>query len=75
MSMEGTPFQGPQAIIEKLTSLPIGRMERAIDTLDVQVSGQGLLLIFVTGRLIVHFFDFRLTMKHKLKDLATCFRF
>ena len=53
MTVEGATSQGPNAIIEKLSSLPIGNMERAIDTVDVQISGQNTLLIFVTGRLSV----------------------
>jgi hypothetical protein len=56
LTMEGNACQGPQAICEKLSSLPELNRENptAIDTLDAQPSNaQGGLLIFVTGRLQV----------------------
>jgi hypothetical protein len=45
--------QGAANIVNKLSNLPIGKMERAVDTFDVQICGQGQLLVFITGRLIV----------------------
>ena len=56
LTMEGTPCQGTQAIVEKLSGLPplSHSAPPAIDTLDAQPSNpQGGLLIFVTGRLQV----------------------
>jgi hypothetical protein len=58
LTFEGQKFVGPEAITEKLVSLPVFKLEPQIDTMDVQISNPtvGSLLIFITGRLIVSFF-------------------
>ncbi len=55
LTFEGQPLLGPQAICEKLTSLPPFKGEPQIDTMDVQTSNPvaGSILICITGRLVV----------------------
>ncbi|GMH43513.1 hypothetical protein BSKO_11435 [Bryopsis sp. KO-2023] len=53
LTFEGKHFVGTQAIMEKLTSLPFARCAHQLDTLDVQRSPTGGLLVFTTGALKV----------------------
>jgi len=55
LTFEGTAIQGSTAIIEKLTSLPFGRVVHKVSTLDAQPSSQSIasLIVSVTGLLVV----------------------
>ncbi len=53
LTFEGQKFQGAQNIIQKLTTLPFQKVAVARDTVDVQPSISGGILIFVTGKLMV----------------------
>ncbi|KAM0682191.1 hypothetical protein MDAP_002420 [Mitosporidium daphniae] len=52
LSFEGDLCQGQSAISERLQGLPLTTLQRQVDTMDVQPSGNTL-LICVTGRLFV----------------------
>ena len=49
LSYEGQGFQGVKDIINKLRNLPIESIRHDTKTLDVQPSGCGGLMLFVTG--------------------------
>ncbi|XP_065915525.1 nuclear transport factor 2-like [Dysidea avara] len=51
LSFEGTKFQGPQAIGEKLKGLPFTVVQHAVSTIDAQINPAGLLLVHVVGQL------------------------
>jgi hypothetical protein len=55
LSFEGQPFQGGQAIVEKLASLPFQKVQHKVSTVDVQPSSTAntSILVFVTGQLLV----------------------
>jgi hypothetical protein len=53
LTFEGTKFQGQQAIVNKLTTMPFHSVAVARDTVDIQPSISGGILIFVTGKLMV----------------------
>ena len=53
MTFEGQKFQGQQAIIQKLTNMPFQNVAVAKDTIDVQPSISGGILVFITGKLMV----------------------
>lgn len=53
MTFEGQKFQGQQAIIGKFTTLPFQKVAVSKDTIDVQPSISGGILVFVTGKLMV----------------------
>lgn len=54
LTFEGAPVQGTEAIINKLTSLPITSVVPVLDTLDAQPSSsEGGVLVCVTGRMQV----------------------
>ncbi|KAH9961065.1 hypothetical protein BC827DRAFT_1260578 [Russula dissimulans] len=55
LTFEGNPTQGANAIIEKLTSLPFGKVLHKVTTLDAQPSSQSIasLIVNVTGLLVV----------------------
>lgn len=48
---EGQAFRGPQAIAEKLTSLPFSTIQHSITTKDCAVTVNNDLLIMVLGQL------------------------
>ena len=55
LTFEGVPIQGTEAIVAKLTSLPISQVQPTIDTLDAQPaspSGSSV-LVCVTGRMTI----------------------
>ncbi|KAG9302672.1 hypothetical protein G9A89_007376 [Geosiphon pyriformis] len=52
LTFEGHAFQGAHSIIEKLLSLPFGKVQHAITTTDVQLNGSSLLVV-VTGELLI----------------------
>eukprot|EP01124_Arcella_intermedia_P017948 TRINITY_DN24929_c0_g1_i1.p1 TRINITY_DN24929_c0_g1~~TRINITY_DN24929_c0_g1_i1.p1 ORF type:complete len:125 (+),score=12.53 TRINITY_DN24929_c0_g1_i1:78-452(+) len=52
MTFEGDKKQGTTAIMEKINSLPFGKVQHKIDTFDVQPSAGNGVLMFVTGQLI-----------------------
>merc|ERR1712013_566370 len=54
LSYEGQGFQGVKAIINKLRALPIESIAYDIKTLDVQPSGCGGLMLFVTGDVMLN---------------------
>mmetsp|Transcript_25334 Transcript_25334/g.55036 ORF Transcript_25334/g.55036 Transcript_25334/m.55036 type:complete len:124 (+) Transcript_25334:78-449(+) len=49
LTFEGQKFQGAQAILGKLTTLPFGACKVIISTKDCQPSVSGGILVFVTG--------------------------
>eukprot|EP01084_Bolivina_argentea_P165604 287676_1 len=51
LSFEGQGFQGTKNIMNKLRNLPIKSIEHDTKTLDVQPSGCGGLMLFITGDL------------------------
>lgn len=54
LTFEGEQFQGPVSIVQKLSGLPLFKVEPQIDTLDAQPSAvAGAIIIFITGRLII----------------------
>ncbi len=53
LSFEGQKFQGPQAIIGKLASMPFGMCKVAISSKDFQPSVSGGIMVFVTGNIAV----------------------
>ncbi|ESK94268.1 nuclear transport factor 2 [Moniliophthora roreri MCA 2997] len=55
LSWEGTPIQGVQAIVEKLTTLPFEKVQHKVLTRDAQPSSPSVasLICSVTGLLIV----------------------
>jgi len=55
LTFEGSPIQGVNAIIEKLTGLPFSKVEHKVTTLDAQPSSQTVasLIVNVTGLLVV----------------------
>ncbi|OCK82211.1 putative nuclear transport factor NTF-2 [Lepidopterella palustris CBS 459.81] len=54
LSFEAQAFQGAQAIIEKIQSLPFQKVAHRVDTLDSQPSSEtGAILVLVTGALLV----------------------
>lgn len=53
LTFEGNKFQGQQAIIQKLTTMPFSNVAVQRDTIDIQPSISGGILIFVTGKLMV----------------------
>ncbi|EFN55326.1 hypothetical protein CHLNCDRAFT_134320 [Chlorella variabilis] len=52
LTFEGQKFQGTQAILGKLTSLPFQQCKHHITSLDAQPSLSGGVLVFVTGQLL-----------------------
>ncbi|PNW80399.1 hypothetical protein CHLRE_07g316000v5 [Chlamydomonas reinhardtii] len=52
LTFEGNKFQGQQAIIQKLTTMPFSNVAVQRDTIDIQPSISGGILIFVTGKLM-----------------------
>ncbi|KAG2484923.1 hypothetical protein HYH03_016309 [Edaphochlamys debaryana] len=52
LTFEGAKFQGQQAIIGKLTTMPFQNVAVQRDTVDIQPSISGGILIFVTGKLM-----------------------
>ncbi|PNH01021.1 Nuclear transport factor 2 [Tetrabaena socialis] len=52
LTFEGNKIQGQQAIIQKLTNMPFQNVAVQRDTVDVQPSISGGILIFVTGKLM-----------------------
>ncbi|KAI7839551.1 hypothetical protein COHA_006678 [Chlorella ohadii] len=52
LTFEGQKFQGTQAIMGKLTSLPFQACKHHISSLDAQPSLSGGVLVFVTGQLL-----------------------
>ncbi|PSC70930.1 Nuclear transport factor 2 [Micractinium conductrix] len=52
LTFEGQKFQGTQAILQKLTSLPFQQCKHHISSLDAQPSLSGGVLVFVTGQLL-----------------------
>lgn len=54
LTFENAQMQGAKAIIEKLTSLPFGKLQHKITTLDAQpASPNGDVIVMVTGQLLV----------------------
>ncbi len=55
LTFENTQFQGQNAIIEKLTSLPFQRVQHRITTVDAQPANPqvGSILVMITGQLLV----------------------
>ncbi|KAJ2557538.1 Nuclear transport factor 2 [Coemansia sp. RSA 1933] len=55
MTWEGSPYQGAESILEKITSLPFQRVAHKITTIDVQPSLPNVksAVIVVTGQLLV----------------------
>ncbi|KAI8895409.1 hypothetical protein BC833DRAFT_660127 [Globomyces pollinis-pini] len=55
LTFEGQSFQGSNAIVEKLVSLPFQKVQHQVVTVDAQPSNpqQGPVLVSVTGRLLV----------------------
>ncbi|CAD6891802.1 unnamed protein product [Tilletia controversa] len=55
LTFEGQPFQGNDAIVEKLASLPFQKVVHQVGTRDVQPTGadQSSLFVLVTGALVV----------------------
>ncbi|KAJ2381242.1 Nuclear transport factor 2 [Coemansia sp. RSA 2559] len=55
MTWEGSPYQGAESIVEKITSLPFQRVAHKITTIDVQPSLPNVksAVIVVTGQLLV----------------------
>ncbi|TEB36160.1 nuclear transport factor 2 [Coprinellus micaceus] len=53
LTFEGQPFQGTQAIIEKLTSLSFQKVAHQVSSMDVQPSSDGKILVHVCGFLQV----------------------
>ncbi|EFJ44675.1 hypothetical protein VOLCADRAFT_76233 [Volvox carteri f. nagariensis] len=52
LTFEGAKFQGQQNIINKLTTMPFQKVAVQRDTVDIQPSISGGILIFVTGKLM-----------------------
>ncbi|CAD7696083.1 unnamed protein product [Ostreobium quekettii] len=52
MTFEGAKCQGQDQIVQKLTSLPFAQVKHQRDSLDVQPSPGGGILVFVTGKLM-----------------------
>jgi len=55
LTFEGSQFQGAEAIVEKLVSLPFQKVQHKVTTLDAQPSSTTVssLLVSVTGLLLV----------------------
>jgi len=55
LTFEGSPIQGSNAIIEKLTNLPFAKVVHKVTTFDAQPSSpsSASLLVLVTGLLLV----------------------
>lgn len=53
LTFEGQKFQGPQAIVGKLSQLPFNQCKINADTMDFQPSVSGGVMVFVTGKIIV----------------------
>jgi hypothetical protein len=53
LTFEGQKFQGPQAIVGKLSQLPFNQCKISADTMDFQPSVSGGVMVFVTGKIIV----------------------
>ncbi|KAJ1662208.1 Nuclear transport factor 2 [Coemansia sp. RSA 1813] len=55
MTWEGSPYQGAENIMEKISSLPFQRVAHKITTIDVQPSLPNVksVVIVVTGQLLV----------------------
>ncbi|KAJ1799778.1 Nuclear transport factor 2 [Coemansia sp. RSA 2399] len=55
MTWEGSPYQGAESIVEKITSLPFQRVAHKTTTVDVQPSLPNVksAVIVVTGQLLV----------------------
>jgi len=54
LTFEGAQFQGAEAIIEKLTSLPFQKVAHRVSTLDAQPNGFGNgAIVMVTGELLI----------------------
>ncbi|GAM88017.1 hypothetical protein ANO11243_060460 [Dothideomycetidae sp. 11243] len=54
LTFENAPTQGATSIIEKLTSLPFGKVQHEVASLDAQPSNEnGGILVLVSGRLLV----------------------
>jgi hypothetical protein len=53
LTFEGQPFQGTEAIIGKLTSLPFQKVQHKVTTVDCQPSVSNGIVISVTGQLLV----------------------
>ncbi|GIL61993.1 hypothetical protein Vafri_16324 [Volvox africanus] len=52
LTFEGAKFQGQQNIIQKLSTMPFQKVAVQRDTVDIQPSISGGILIFVTGKLM-----------------------
>ncbi|KAL9034577.1 MAG: hypothetical protein Q9214_006984, partial [Letrouitia sp. 1 TL-2023] len=54
LTFETAAVQGTSGILEKLTSLPFGKIKHQVSTLDAQPSNEaGGILVMVTGALLV----------------------
>jgi hypothetical protein len=53
LTFEGQRFQGPQAIIQKLSSLPFAQCKVHTSSMDFQPSISGGIIVFVTGQVLV----------------------
>ncbi|KAI8984047.1 hypothetical protein BDF20DRAFT_833587 [Mycotypha africana] len=55
LTFEGQQFKGVQGIVEKLVSLPFGRVQHKVITIDAQPGNDttGSIIVSVTGALLV----------------------
>jgi len=55
LTFEGAQFEGTEAIVEKLTSLPFEKVHHRVSTFDAQLSSRptNSILVSVTGLLVV----------------------
>lgn len=61
LTFENTQFQGQNAIIEKLSSLPFQRVQHRISTVDAQPANPqlGSVIVMVTGQLLVYLMNYQ----------------
>ena len=52
LTFEGSQFQGPQAIVEKLSNLSFQTVAHQVTSMDVQPTVAGGILVFVCGNLV-----------------------
>ncbi len=57
LTFENTQFQGQNAIVDKLVSLPFQKVQHRISTVDAQPGNPqtGSIIVMVTGQLLVSF--------------------
>ena len=53
LTFEGQPFQGAQAIVQKLSELPFTKLKHTVKSSDFQPTPGNGILVFVTGDLHV----------------------